>query len=136
MKSQSRWKFLLFAGFTAVLLNGCGSGDLQLSSVSGTVTLDDRPLSDATVEFQPDSGSFSEGVTDSSGNYTLRYNAKKKGALPGKHQVRITHSTRVDAQGQKIDGPQLLPARYNRFSELAVEVKSGSNKLDFPLKSK
>ena len=127
---------LSFALLSALLLNGCGSGDLELASVSGTVTLDDRPLPEAIVEFQPASGSPSEGVTDSAGNYHLRYTAKRKGALLGTHQVRITLSTRTDAQGQKIAVPQLLPARYNRNSELTAEVKSGSNKLDFPLKSK
>ena len=121
---------------SALLLNGCGSGGPELGSVSGTVTLDDRPLPDAIVEFQPASGSPSEGVTDSAGSYQLRYTAKKKGALLGKHQVRITLSTRADAHGQKVDVPQLLPARYNRNTELTAEVRSGSNKLDFPLKSK
>jgi hypothetical protein len=83
-----------FALLSAWLLNGCGSGDLELASVSGTVTLDDRSLPEAIVEFQPASGSPSEGVTDSAGNYHLRYTAKKKGALLGTHQVRITLSTK------------------------------------------
>ena len=136
MHSPLQRTVLFFALHSAFVLNGCGSGDLQLGSVSGTVTLDDRPLPDAIVEFQPAAGSPSEGVTDNAGNYHLRYTARKKGALLGKHQVRITSSTRTDAQGQKVDVPQLLPARYNRDSELTAEVKPGSNKLDFPLKSR
>jgi hypothetical protein len=125
-----------FALLSALLLNGCGSEGPELGSVSGTVTLDDRPLAEAIVEFQPAAGSPSEGVTDSSGSYQLRYTAKKKGARLGTHQVRITLSTRTDAHGQKVDVPQLLPARYNRDSELTAEVKPGSNELDFPLRSK
>lgn len=135
MHSPRQPTVLFIVLLSALLLNGCGSGGLELGSVSGTVTLDDRPLPEAIVEFQPPSGSPSEGVTDSAGNYHLRYTAKKKGALLGTHQVRITLSTKTNAQGQKIDVPQLLPARYNRNSELTTEVKPGSNKLDFPLKS-
>jgi hypothetical protein len=136
MQSPLPRTVLSFALLSTLLLSGCGSGDLELGSVSGTVTLDDRPLAEAIVEFQPASGSPSEGVTDSAGKYQLRHTAKKKGALLGKHQVRITLSTRTDAQGQKVDVSQLLPARYNRNSELTAEVKPGSNKFDFPLKSK
>ncbi len=138
MTLRASLPFLALAGVTALLLSGCGSSDgPKLASVSGTVTLDDRPLPDATVEFQPHSGSPSIGVTDSTGRYKLMYTASKPGATLGKHKVRITLSSEnPDAQGKQLAIRPLLPPRYNRNSELTAEVTSGSNKFDFSLKSR
>jgi hypothetical protein len=136
MRSPLQGTVFFCALLSALLLNGCGSRGLELGSVTGMVTLDNQPLPEATVEFQPALGSPSESITDRSGTYTLRYTAKRKGAMLGTHHVRITLSTRTDVQGQKIDVPQLLPARYNRHSELTAEVKPGSNKFDFALQSR
>lgn len=126
---------LFFAGLVAIPLTGCDSGGPELGSVSGVVTVDDRPLPDATVEFQPPSGSPSMGLTDSFGKYKLMYTAKRPGAMLGKHLVRITLE-RANAEGSNTGVPQPLPAKYNRNSELTAEVTSGSNKIDFALKSK
>ena len=53
MRSRLLSASSLFAAIAVILLNGCGSGGLELGSVSGVVTMDDRPLADATVEFTP-----------------------------------------------------------------------------------
>src|SRR5439155_21810734 len=63
----------------AVLITtGCGSGN-KVVPVSGTVTLDGKPLANAHVAFQPEApkgsqnaGVGSYGVTDASGKYTLK----------------------------------------------------------------
>lgn len=129
--------------FSLVLLSGCGGGSdtPPLGTVSGVVTLDEKPLADAEVTFQPETGRPSLGKTDSQGNYTLAYTVNDNGALIGPHKVIIT--TAVEAFSDETGGgqdrearPEILPPKYNAQTNLTAEVKSGSNTIDFPLKSK
>jgi hypothetical protein len=74
-----------------VSIPGCGgSGDL--SPVAGTVTLDGKPLADATVTFTPLEARKellpASGVTDSQGRYIL-WTEDQAGAAPGRHAVSI-----------------------------------------------
>ena len=58
-----------------VLCLGCGSSSdgPALGLVEGTVTLDDEPLAEALVVFNPVNGKQSNGQTDSEGHYSLTY---------------------------------------------------------------
>jgi hypothetical protein len=65
----------------ALVLVGCSPAPPQIVPVSGTVTLDGKPLPNAEVRFIPtrdglDGNMVGIGVTDDDGKYTLR--------LPGK----------------------------------------------------
>ena len=106
--------------------------------VTGTVTLDGKPLPGATVIFQPEDGSRpSIGVTDESGRYELGYTQKVKGALVGKHRVSITTGQEgEDDSGETVIVVEQVPVQYNVESQLVKEVTSGSNEIDFPLDSK
>ena len=110
---------------------GCGgeSGP-PLGQVTGTVTLDGQPLVGAHVYFSPVAGGrSSEGVTDSSGSYSLEYTFDKLGALLGEHEVRI-HSAEFAGEAAK---DPVVPAKYNSSTELIVTVGKGGNTLDFQL---
>lgn len=109
--------------------NKVANKQAELGKVSGTVTLDGKPLPNATVTFQPETGRPSVGVTDVAGSFVLRYTAKTEGAQCGKHRVMIT--TKRGAKG----GKELIPAQYNEKTSLAVEIESGENQIDFDLKS-
>ncbi|HEY2250110.1 MAG TPA: hypothetical protein VGH74_03575 [Planctomycetaceae bacterium] len=109
-----------------------------LARVTGTVTLDGKPLKDAIVKFVPQttkenySLGTSFGMTDASGKYDLSYanddGTPIMGAVIGKHQVQI--------QLNDIGGEQKIPGRYSTFdSELKADVKKGMLPLDFELKS-
>ncbi len=112
-----------------------------LVQVSGTVTLDGKPVEKAWVKFVPQfegpegylKGSTSFGFTDAAGKYTLTYTTDSNGkailgAVIAKHQVQI--------QLNDLGGGQLIPPRYSSSqSDLKVEVKEGIGPLDFPLKS-
>ena len=121
---------------------GCGDGGPELGTVSGTVTLDGKPLPNAKVEFQPVAkGSPSDDTTDENGYYELAYGVDKPGAMVGMHEVRIStcREEAGDDEGLSpvIEYPELLPPKYNEESELTCEVKSGSNQgVNFNLKSK
>src|SRR5260370_30794469 len=79
----------------AVSLVGCGSG--HYVPVSGVVTLNGKPYRNAVVMFQPiategdsNPGRGSTGSTDENGQFTLKTYEGQKGAVFGKHRIRIT----------------------------------------------
>ena len=120
------------ATVSAVLAGGCSRSDRPpLGLVTGTVTLDGRPLGAALVSFTPEGpGRTSLGTTDAEGRYRLAYLRDIVGANPGRHVVRITTAT--DETG----GREKLPVRYHRRSELSAEVGPGDNTIDFTLRSR
>lgn len=118
-------------------LSGC-SGPDNVARVSGTVTLDDKPLSGARVIFNPlTPGGQSAAITDENGKYTLQYTREQQGAEIGEHLVRITTGSRGDPDSDppKPRTPERLPPRYHAKSELKATVKAGSNDIDFDLTS-
>jgi hypothetical protein len=137
MRNLARWSLLLLL----IALGGCGSGGL--ASVSGTVTLDGKPLANALVNFQPldgeDSARASAGTTDAEGRYSLRLVlTNKAGAVVGKHRVSIGTLTTddTDPPPNKPLPKDPIPARYNAKSELTFEVPAGGTRTaDFALTS-
>jgi hypothetical protein len=124
------WASLILALF----LMGCGSDGPERGVVTGKITLNGEPLEGADVEFQPEEGSPSYGMTDGKGRYDLMYTRDKRGAMIGEHTVRITTSTTdTDARGNEVAVPQRVPPKYNAQSELTREVKPGRNKFNFEL---
>jgi len=112
---------------------GCGrtsSDHPELGEVTGTVTLDGKELANADVTFLPEQGRGSSGVTDTSGSYSLRYTGTERGAIVGKHSVRITTAIPTDTSTR-----ELLPDKYHVESELSFEVNSGKNVANFHLDS-
>jgi hypothetical protein len=114
------------------------------------VKLNGKPLPGATVGFEPeqnDNGpnqnpTTSGGKTDENGAYTLETTKREKGALVGKHKVRISlYKTQQDPESdaRKRSGPMQvdkLPAKYNTKSELTIDVPpGGKTDADFDLKS-
>lgn len=127
---------LLLGGLACVGGAGCGGGGPDLAPVEGTVTLDGAPLPNARVVFQPQGpGSPSSGITDEEGHYELLYAPGRKGAMIGRHTVRITTYAqgRADENGEPTFTPEHVPPRYNSQTELSAEVQPGSNTFDFPL---
>lgn len=131
----------IFLVSVSVLGCGGGPGDYpDIGSVYGYVTMDGKPLANASVSFQPDEagGRPSSATTDESGYYELRYSASMDGAKVGKHTVRISTyaSTMADGEGGQTAGtPETVPNRYNTQSELTKNVEPGSNEFDFELTS-
>jgi hypothetical protein len=130
---------------------GCGpSGDQpELGKVTGTITLDGKPLVGVAVVFQPDSGRPARGKTDAEGKYELIYIRQTKGAKVGPNRVEIAPSEEGEEAEQAELGDDVsqnpaakpqsskptVPSRYNSKSELKVDVKSGVNTFDFALES-
>ena len=116
---------------TVLTILGCSrSHQPPLGIVSGTVTLDGVPLANAIVRFTPTGpGRTSEGISDADGHYRLVYLRAIPGANIDQHTVRITTASEENG------GRELLPPRYHSRTELEARVVSGSNDLDFALRS-
>ena len=116
-------------------VTGCGGpAGPPLGTVTGTITLDDAPLVDAEVIFNPvtesgEGGRGSSARTDSNGYYSLDYTYEKKGAVLGEHQV-VIYSAEANSESGK---DPLLPASYNKKTELRATVNKGSNTANFKL---
>ena len=136
----------LILGFVFVLLlvalQGCGGR--AYAPVSGTVTMDGKPVAGANVNFNPiaepgskDAGESGGAKTNEKGEYSLQtYTQKgiKDGAQVGKHKVFITLQ-KSKGEGDRSITWETLPKKYNENSELTAEVHSGEDKKDFELKS-
>jgi hypothetical protein len=143
---------------------GCGSkpgaNRPKTYPVTGTVTLGDKPVEGATLNFQLSGGSGSSvGTTDATGNYKLSTFGGDDGARLGDYKVAIVKYDRPavpaaqagklapggldanyqpEAPGAAAPAPpkNLLPERYANAetSGLTATVReAGPNKIDFPL---
>jgi hypothetical protein len=140
---ESAMRLYAFLGVLLLVASGCA--EPKVAPVSGRVTLDEKPLANATVLFLPVSqGSNPEagssGKTDGLGHYVLQLITKNvKGAFVGNHKVSITayagkkmSSNGSDALSRKGQ----VPAKYNTATELTFAVSpEGTASADFHLKS-
>lgn len=121
-------------------LAGCGKG-VQRQGVSGSVTLDGKPIAKGTILFTPLAGGPSAGGDIVAGRYEL---TEERGPGLGKYRVEInawraqgttSFDTATGAQDQLL--VSMIPAQYNTASKLEREITEGrSNRLDFDLKTK
>ena len=145
---------LCIAIFSATLcIVGCGDGRLKTEPVRGVITLDGKPLADATVNFTPENegeGIASFGQTNEQGMYLLQTlsGAADAGTLPGEYIVTVIKYKTVPTgrqfrdqnTGEMIDDVEsvlLFPgmARYASVSEtpFRATVVKGRNTFDFQL---
>ncbi len=111
--------------FLISLVPGCGDGN-NLASVEGTVTLDGKPLPNATVVFVNSQSRPSAARTNEQGFYRLSYSDREFGAVPGKNIVRISTAQGVglNEDGSSIAGvKESIPMKYNVQSTLSYDVQ-------------
>lgn len=122
-----------------VVLAGCGAGGPEIAYVSGKVTMDGKPLPNATVVFVPENGRPAGATTDEDGEYVLNFAQGRKGAIPGSSVIRIMtfRDAGEDENGQSVPGsPETVPSRYNTESTLTFNVEPGKrNVANFELES-
>jgi len=131
--------------FLMILLGMCSVGCSDLAGVSGSITLDDRPLiggrdQRVTVVFVPESGSgaTAAALVDADGQYTLS-TGTKSGVLPGNYLVAISavEVLRSKDESAPPGGRRLTPRIYSdpRQSGFRAEVQPGNNTFNFDLRS-
>ncbi len=116
------------------LLGGCGSGDW--GTVSGRVTLDEKPLEKGDVIFNPLKGGAPGTGSLVQGNFTIQTGAKA-GLATGDYVVTVTAMT-IPESGSKERGKLLTPKKYSdpKTSPLKVTVKPGSQQVELKMDSK
>jgi hypothetical protein len=136
---------------------GCaetGGGDHpDTAPVTGTVTYNGSPVEGATLTFSPASGGYAAlGLTDASGNFTLKTPWGSEGAVPGSYKVAISKTAVEGAAAGEAEEVEMvieepekatpakiaegLPEKYKSAatSELTAEVKAeGPNTFAFEL---
>jgi len=145
-----RWNFL-WAGLLLGIA-GCSSGPPgpPLAPVTGTVTLDDKPLSGAMILLVPTGETRGQGGTartDAAGKFTVTTpDGKYKGTVAGTYQVVINKYVNADgtdfvpnAEVSPMDAGfvEVLPPNYSDQSqtELKATVPEGGGTLEFKLTS-
>ena len=134
------------AAMITTALSGCGPKAV-FAEVSGTVTLDNKPLAGVTVAFFPqaegvDSHLVCRATTDSGGRYTLVEPDGLAGAVVGTNRVVVLppKTPRTSAEpAPSLPLGRVIPARYRSpsLSPLIVEVATGgSQTIDLHLTSK
>jgi hypothetical protein len=137
---MSRIGYARAVAWLAVLtLAGCGPTGPEIASVSGRVTMDGKPLANATIIFVPENGRPAGGKTDADGNYFLHFSQGRKGAIPGKNMIRFTtlSDPTPGEDGKSIPGTkETIPPKYNAESMLEFIVEPNKrNVANFDLQS-
>jgi len=131
---------------------GCG-GSSNIGEVTGVLTLEGEPLANARVTFYPAVGRASQGISDSSGRYELKYLRKQKGAVVGEHRVTVSTEVpdvvdyRGETAGQSGDEANetiikgeregLKKKYYDRdTTELRATVVPGYNEFNYDLEKR
>jgi hypothetical protein len=142
---------LIAASLGSGLLAGCGSKvDAGTVQVEGTVTVDDKPISMASVAFIGKEGArLASTTTDSAGKFKIR-------AAEGKNVVTVAKAPPGGAAPPPSDEPQLMPSegeyikmqkavaasevpeKYGdpKTSGLSFDVAAGMKSVDVALSSK
>lgn len=133
-----------------LLLTGCTGGGLNVptGTVSGTVTIDGKPLSDATITFIGETnGDTASGALQSDGTYSLKYGSGF--SVPAGDYRVVVVAGAAGGSGpanpedlmKTVKVPQILkspiPDKYKdpKTSALVAVVKEGTNpNINFDLK--
>jgi hypothetical protein len=136
-------------------LAGCErkqSSGVPLAQAAGKVTLDGKPLAEATLEFVPTGDTKGQGgsaITDDEGLFTVTSPFGEEGLTAGDYRVVISKlvlpaGVHFDVPPDKTlppaDNPyqESLPAKYSDRTNSKLNIKvspGGSDKLSFTLKS-
>jgi hypothetical protein len=129
----------LWLGVVVLFAPGCGPSGPKIASVTGRITMDSKPLANATVVFIPENGRPAGATTDANGKYVLNFSQGRRGAIPGKNMIRVTtlRDPTPGEDGKSIPGSkETIPMRYNAATELTFDVAPNKkNVADFDLKS-
>lgn len=113
------------------LLAGCSGGDNKFTlnnSVQGTLKMSDgTPVAGVLVQFVPDSKEkslISSGTTDDGGNFSLKTENNKAGAVLGKHHVVV-----IAGRGGKV----VLPVDYMDATKTPLVVEVTAEEHNYPL---
>jgi hypothetical protein len=127
-----------------LFLPGCGYRT-NIRPVKGKITLDGKPLADASVSFQPlvvksdpaSEGMGSYGRTNSAGEFELRLvDTDERGAVIGTHAVRISIVQRGMGDDEISTADNALPRSVRDGTEHFTVQADGENFAALDLETK
>jgi hypothetical protein len=127
--------------FIAVATNlGCSRSPYELTPVTGKITVDGKPLSQAKVMFAPveigesiNPGKPAFGLLEDDGSFTLTTYERNDGAIVGEHWVSIV---KLSAKSTLVNHPSNEP-QFNRLTlpQKVKVVADMDNQIDLTLTS-
>lgn len=137
MRSAYRRAVWLAALAATPLLSGCGDDGPKRAVVRGKVSYNGKPVEEGTIRFLIDNRATAQGEIKG-GAYKIDH----LGGVPvGSGKVEIEGFQNTDKvvhnnpTGVKVyEAKQVLPPKYNKKTELTVEITEGENEKDFDLK--
>ncbi|MEW4456239.1 hypothetical protein AB1L30_26475 [Bremerella sp. JC817] len=138
MKTQRHLALSLGLAFVLLATVGCGGGRTDLIPVQGKVTLDNQPLEKGKITLEATDGRGGvEGGDIINGEYSLKTTAGSKAVKIHAEKVvgqKKTYNTK-DSAVEDV-AVEAIPPRYNRNTELAIEVSTTETEHSFELTSK
>ena len=144
-RTRSLCVFLFLATLVATLV-GCGPG-YKVVSASGKITLDGKPLANATIITQPigskentnpGPGSFAE--TDADGNFNLVFQHEDvDGAAPGDCYIKIRENAekKASSDDSAVMVRSKVPLDYQDGNKVVYTIpEDGTDSMNFDMSSK
>ena len=132
--------------------SGCGEAVSQSGTalpVTGTVTLDGKPIEGASLTFIPltaDQGQGGVGSTDAAGKYEVTHFRTGKGLEPGEYRVAVSKLVMHDgspipagtSSAADLNTKNAIPPQFSdpNSTTLKATVASGGKPIDFALTSR
>jgi hypothetical protein len=128
---------------TIALMCGCHKGGPELAKVSGTVSLNGKPLTGGQITFFPAQGPSAFATIESDGTFVLSTKQPADGALIGTHKVAIlpptvgrTLESMTAAKAGRPSPSQITVPQYAQSPEtsgITRDVARGENKFSIDL---
>lgn len=125
----------------ALVLGGCSSEGPEVVPVEGVAKLGGRPVPNLELNFFPEEGRPSWGVTDANGRFKLNYTRGQDGARVGKHRVTVRGgppaSAAEEISGRAVESPEVARLR-EKFATadttpLVIEITKATKSLEVSL---
>jgi len=128
----------MFGGLAICALVAVGCDGSKFADVSGTVTVDGKPVETGSITFVPADGlSSTAGGEIKDGKYSVKVPVgmmKVSISSPKAIGKKKLYATPDSPEGTLY--AEALPERYNEKTELTLDVKSGSNPKNWELSAK
>ena len=124
------------------LLALLGCSGASLVPVEGTVTLDGKPLANATVGLERSGGDKESSLytadTDAAGKFAIRsFDSGRIGAVPGEYAVMIRSvKAPPGANEMTVLPPERVPPAYRDGSMKLTVPEGGTTTADFAIKTR
>lgn len=121
---------LVFAAVVSFGVFGCRPSGPEIVPVSGVVNYQGKPVAKLFLNFMPENGRPSWGVTDQDGRFTLHFDREHEGALVGEHKVFVQFRPSSPSEENEVvsgkrtihPAQKTIEAKYGRMETTPIKV--------------